>query len=318
MSAQLDQALVQAYSRIVTSYYIAVASSCLAVYEFLITFSNEIEIVWRRPITVRAVLLGSVRWCMLLATVTNLAPANSVTMLTTGLYGASDPVLGIRPHAISPRRTMVPFATNMYNAVMTKYGLDVDPLFGTMCIDGSRLSAQTYNIIIILQYRLFYITRGSLILADAIVLILTWIKTFRHWMNARRLTMKTSLTTCLLRDGTVYFVALLALNMTQLLTLNFSDTEMGLLSTLITTMPPILISRFIINLRTAGSTMSDHPMHMSGQQQGQSAPQFRMPAGRLGDMGGTLRDGWGDELCDEESGVAEAGEEGRHEASAEA
>ncbi|EKM48623.1 uncharacterized protein PHACADRAFT_108583, partial [Phanerochaete carnosa HHB-10118-sp] len=49
----------------------------LVTYEFLITFSNEIEIVWRRPITARAVLLGSVRWCMLLANVANLAPTTT-------------------------------------------------------------------------------------------------------------------------------------------------------------------------------------------------------------------------------------------------
>ncbi|EKM48536.1 uncharacterized protein PHACADRAFT_79395, partial [Phanerochaete carnosa HHB-10118-sp] len=46
----------------------------LVIYEFLITIGDEIKIVWRRPITARAILLGSVRWCMLLSAVLDLAP----------------------------------------------------------------------------------------------------------------------------------------------------------------------------------------------------------------------------------------------------
>ncbi|EKM50314.1 uncharacterized protein PHACADRAFT_201154 [Phanerochaete carnosa HHB-10118-sp] len=151
-----------------------------------------------------------------------------------------------------------------------------------------------------------YTTRSSLILADAIVLVLTWIKTFRHWRNARRLKMKASLTTCLLRDGTTYFIALLALNISQLLTYNIPDP------------PPILINRFIINLRTAGSTVSDYSMHMSDQRQRQSSLQFTRPTDRLGNMGGTLQVGRSDEPCDDGNDVTEVREEGRHEASAEA
>ncbi|EKM49124.1 uncharacterized protein PHACADRAFT_201992 [Phanerochaete carnosa HHB-10118-sp] len=333
-SVRWYQALVQAYSRIVTGNYIDVASTCryiiclpfhrshgicpsgLVTYELLITFGNEIEIVWRKPITARAVLLGSVRWCMLLAAIVNIAP------VTANLYGDGDPVLDILHHSMSPGRTlfsalrvfavrdksyvwslitfalsMMPFATNIYNAVTDKYGFDADQPVGEIFL---------------------YTTRGSLILADAIVLILTWIRTFRHWWNARRLKIKASLTTCLLRDGTMYFIALLVIDIAQLLTFNTSDTETTIVSTVITTVPSLLISRFIINLRTADSTMSDYSMHMTDQHQGQSALQFGKPTGRFGDMGGTLQDGWGDERCDEENDVAEVGKEGRHETSAEA
>ncbi|EKM48120.1 uncharacterized protein PHACADRAFT_203221 [Phanerochaete carnosa HHB-10118-sp] len=203
--------------------------------------------------------------------------------------------------------SMVLVATNIYNAVMTKYGFYLDPLLGVTCAEESQISAQSDSM---RMFHVLYTTRGSLILADAIVLVLTWIKTFRHWRNARRLKMRASLTTCLLRDGTMYFIALLALNMTQLLTYNVSSSEIAI--------PSILISRFIINLRTAGSTVSDYSVHMSDQQQRQLSLQFRRPTDRLGNMGGTLQDGWSDETCDEESDVAEVGEEGRHEAGAEA
>ncbi|EKM50297.1 uncharacterized protein PHACADRAFT_201136 [Phanerochaete carnosa HHB-10118-sp] len=130
--------------------------------------------------------------------------------------------------------------------------------------------------------------------------------------------MRASLTTCLLRDGTMYFIALLAVNIAQLMTFNVSDTEKSLISTAIVILPPMLISRFIINLRTASSITSDYSTHASDQQQGQPAMQFRRPMGRLGNIEGTLQDGWSDEPCDEESDVAEVGEEGCHESGAEA
>lgn len=43
--------------------------------------------------------------------------------------------------------------------------------------------------------------RGSLIVADIIVLVATWMKTFRQWLDARRLNMPLSVSTCLLGDG---------------------------------------------------------------------------------------------------------------------
>ncbi|EKM57632.1 uncharacterized protein PHACADRAFT_77355, partial [Phanerochaete carnosa HHB-10118-sp] len=49
--------------------------SGLVVYEFLITIDGEVNIVWKRPITASAVLLGSVRWCLLLSIVLQLVPA---------------------------------------------------------------------------------------------------------------------------------------------------------------------------------------------------------------------------------------------------
>lgn len=76
------------------------------------------------------------------------------------------------------------------------------------------------------------------------------------------------------------------------------------------TQPPVFINRFMINLRMAGSAMSDYSLHISDQQQGQSTLEFRIPADRLGNIGETLQDGWNDEPCGEEDDAAETGEEG--------
>ncbi|EKM48828.1 uncharacterized protein PHACADRAFT_266071 [Phanerochaete carnosa HHB-10118-sp] len=230
MSAQSYQALVQAYSQLATSDYISAAAASLVVYEFLITMGDEINIIWKRPVTATDILFCSVRWCMLLTVALELAPATQnscapleivswivtlVQFFQVALFSA------LRVFAIGDRSyvwsltifalSMVPFVTNLYNIVESKYGSFQDPLAGMTCIQEHMFSARTFNMFM-------YITRGSLVLADTIVLVLTWIKTFGNWKTTRRLNIKVSLTTCLLRDGTLYFIALLAMNITQLLT----------------------------------------------------------------------------------------------------
>lgn len=78
--------------------------------------------------------------------------------------------------------------------------------------------------------------------------------------------------------------------------------------------PSVLINRFMINLRAA---VSDDSVHTSGRRE-QSTLQFRRPTDRLGNIGGTLQEGWSNDSCDEENDDAGADEEGRRETNAEA
>ncbi|EKM57682.1 uncharacterized protein PHACADRAFT_251462, partial [Phanerochaete carnosa HHB-10118-sp] len=210
MSWELSHASASSASHSTTH---SVPSSALVVYEFLITISNEIDIVWKRPVTVSAVLFGSIRWCMLLTATFELAPIipNNCAPLyilirVFLLIGYTQTALfsALRVFAISNRShiwslvvfalSMVPFMTNLVDAAMTKYTAVTDPIFGTTCDTNFPFSPQADNI-------LTYITRSSLVLADTIVLVLTWIKTFGNWRRARSVNVQVSLTTCLLRDG---------------------------------------------------------------------------------------------------------------------
>ncbi|EKM56644.1 uncharacterized protein PHACADRAFT_194236 [Phanerochaete carnosa HHB-10118-sp] len=132
------------------------------------------------------------------------------------------------------------------------------------------------------------------------MLVLTWIKTFGHWKGARRLDITVPLTTCLLRDGTFYFIALLATNIAQLLTFDPADP----MSALIKTLPLILINRFMINLRAASQETTDCSVCIADLQQAQSTLQFRRSTSRLGNIGGTLRDAWDDESWNQEDDSA--------------
>ncbi|EKM50263.1 uncharacterized protein PHACADRAFT_201106 [Phanerochaete carnosa HHB-10118-sp] len=199
--------------------------------------------------------------------------------------------------------SIVPFATNIQNAAGSKYGFMVDPVVGIICTENAEIS----------QNRLVYVTRGAVILADTIVLVLTWIKTFRSWKNARSLDIKVSITTCILRDGTIYFMALLAMNIAQMLTGNIVVGS-SIVADFTTFLPSVLINRFMINLRqTSGSVMSD----MNNQQQEQpiATLQFRGTTDHwLGNIGEELQDDRDDERDYEETDTTESiDEEGRGE-----
>ncbi|EKM50241.1 uncharacterized protein PHACADRAFT_201079 [Phanerochaete carnosa HHB-10118-sp] len=129
--------------------------------------------------------------------------------------------------------------------------------------------------------------------------------------------MRVSLTKCLLLDGTIYFIALLAINVTQLLTTNLSADE-SFVGTLMMTLPLVLINCFIINLcQTAYSEMLDYSVHISDLQQGQLTLHFTRPTSRLGNVEGTLQSGWGAKACDDEDAIAGMDQEGHCESNAE-
>ncbi|EKM57699.1 uncharacterized protein PHACADRAFT_251491 [Phanerochaete carnosa HHB-10118-sp] len=99
-----------------------------------------------------------------------------------------------------------------------------------------------------------YLTRSMLILQDVVVLAATWIKTSQQFRIARRSNLAISLSMCLLRDGTAYFVVLLILNATQM-AIFASEGEQ--LSALLSVMPLILTNRFMMNLRKLGSRINE-------------------------------------------------------------
>ncbi|PSS32229.1 hypothetical protein PHLCEN_2v1998 [Hermanssonia centrifuga] len=104
-------------------------------------------------------------------------------------------------------------------------------------------------------------TRIALIVGDALVLAVTWVKTARNLAEGARIGMRTPLSTMLLRDGTIYFA-----------------------------LQPILISRFLLNLRQVGSPEIDSQEAFNSQF---SVPGFRVPslASIVGNMGNDLEHG---------------------------
>jgi len=139
--------------------------------------------------------------------------------------------------------SMAPFATNLYNIITT---IPTASVFITADNDLCIYLIPTTAMI------LESISRGSLILADAIVIAITWRETYATKMAAASAGLETPLTLILLRDGTLYFLALLALNAAQLGSYLATQGNLGL-SFVSAGLSSIIVSRFLLNLRIAGS-----------------------------------------------------------------
>ncbi|GJE88865.1 hypothetical protein PsYK624_049520 [Phanerochaete sordida] len=119
---------------------------------------------------------------------------------------------------------------------------------------------------------------------DFLVLVLTWVKTFSQWRESRRLGLSKSITESLIRDGTIYFLLLLGVNLAQILTYNLTFAPVNLL---IAVMPSLLVSRFLLNLRQVAENPS--PLTSDGIDTVAlsqfSAPRFNVADSVFGNLG---------------------------------
>ncbi|EMD31613.1 hypothetical protein CERSUDRAFT_100282 [Gelatoporia subvermispora B] len=97
--------------------------------------------------------------------------------------------------------------------------------------------------------------RLPVIIADIVVLVLTWWKTWATVRMARELDVKTPLMTLLLRDGTLYFVALLSLNALNIA--GFATNVFTFASTFSIPLSSIIITHFLLNLRQLAHASDD-------------------------------------------------------------
>ncbi|EKM51110.1 uncharacterized protein PHACADRAFT_213011 [Phanerochaete carnosa HHB-10118-sp] len=102
-----------------------------------------------------------------------------------------------------------------------------------------------------------------------LLLILTWAKTYRHWRRARQLKLPVVVTTYLLRDGTLYFFIMFVVSLIQLL---IYVKGWPYISILLNVMPPILVIRFLFNLRQHESRTGNLSLSESGTPHGFSIP----------------------------------------------
>ncbi|TCD64605.1 hypothetical protein EIP91_003870 [Steccherinum ochraceum] len=95
------------------------------------------------------------------------------------------------------------------------------------------------------------ITRAVAIAGDVLVLGLTWTKTAYAWRASRKGLINATISTVLIQDGTLYFTALLVLNIVTLLTDVFQRAQNGSTAFIVVVdaISSNLIARFILDLR---------------------------------------------------------------------
>ncbi|KAI0754175.1 hypothetical protein C8Q80DRAFT_1265851 [Daedaleopsis nitida] len=255
-------ALVTALDLTQTSNYCVISVLALLVYDHLLTFAGELQFVWGRRFSGATVIFALNRYTTLIGKVILpicvlcTAPVVLVMIFTILAYFISALFSALRIYAIWDKNWMlfllvlllavsVP-VTNMYHYIRSAPAAAPFPFYG--CGENVELTDEQF-------YKLSMVTHTCAIATDLLVVVLTWIKTFEIKRVAAGLQLKTSLTTLLLRDGTLYFGVLVILNAIDL-AINTSNATINPMSTFIDAFTCILVSRFMLRLRSIARSSS--------------------------------------------------------------
>ncbi|KAI0738482.1 hypothetical protein C8Q80DRAFT_1347730 [Daedaleopsis nitida] len=270
------------------------AAAAFFIYEFIVLFGSEVEYFWRSRITGASILFLLSRYLTLTYFLINVAAYlpvftdNSVcnpllNNLNTAFCRAFS---ALRAYALSRSRvwmtivfilSLAPVGVNVTSDVLAHIGGAIDPVFG--CVGTiSVIPTPSEDAIELI------ISRGCLILADALLIgIMLWSTDVGSIGDnvLLRIIKPRSLQTLLVRDGTIYFIVLLVLNVLHLtfsLQTTFGSLDGGGSNIVIFTDPctAVLVNRFLLHLQEAGSRTlrvnTEDPLHMESREL--STPSF--------------------------------------------
>ncbi|KAI0088349.1 hypothetical protein BDY19DRAFT_950467 [Irpex rosettiformis] len=224
---------ISALQREITSDYVAVASVVMYIYDWLVSFDQEVKHVWTRKWTLSTWIFITNRYVTLLDMIIILIPnpyhrivcialirLDSILQLFFLLVSAL--LTALRAYALCNQRIwvlllvfglgMVSFFTNMVAfIVVTIVFILVPP--APICFQHLPFSSAV-------GLGISLSTRVALIIADLIVLVVTWRQAAGTVREASRINVRVPLSEVLIRDGTFFFVGLLAINIYQVLSSN--------------------------------------------------------------------------------------------------
>jgi len=140
------------------------------------------------------------------------------------------------------------------------------------------------------------IIHGSAIVSDAAVILCTWVSVYMlGGCDGLRRDGRTPLVDVLLRDGTVYFCALLVSNIALLVVYSHAQSVETNLGPLVSAISSVIVSRFILDLRRVDEER-EQPQFLAPE----TIPEFRhqLPSSTLrsnflGNMGAALDGSFG-------------------------
>ncbi|KAL7285753.1 hypothetical protein ACG7TL_000862 [Trametes sanguinea] len=295
MSGEIPASILpEIYEELYTSNRLGFTACTLLLYDWLLSFSQEVRFGWPQLKTGASALYLLSRYSIIIMYLINFYQAHTLEVHRqfavfpdNDLPRSFDSCKGIawfnnvvsafillspavfstlRVYALTGRNKhlsaltfllgIAPFAVNVTTDYKNQIMILPDPLgCGAINTAPPRL-----------QWALTLTSRIPAILCDILVIAITWVKTFRiNWL-ARDVLNKsgvshTTLHSVMLESGTIYFLTLLCLNILQivmniLILLDFGDG--GYVTQLIDPITSILVARFILNLRAA-----NEPLHVS-------------------------------------------------------
>lgn len=264
--------------------YCVSATCTLIVYDHVRTLSRELDMCRRQKRNCVTILFHLNRWTLLtwallnivadflpLGTLPRCIALNDIdiaaALLLFTLWAAFS---AIRTYAMSGGNRLlalfvcclglVPVATNAYNFFWaTTYEIVVIPTVGTQCDAGKAIT-------LAMNTKFEVGTRICAIASDLIVLVATWSKTYALKRATALHGARAPLATLLLRDGTLYFMALLCLN---ILNIAGQSTNVFVYAAQFTVpLSSIIITHFFLNLHqishpTRGDADDSHFMQQS-------------------------------------------------------
>ncbi|KAJ3554289.1 hypothetical protein NM688_g3192 [Phlebia brevispora] len=218
--------------------YVIFSLSALVAYEYAITFEREVELVWKPKWNGATLLFLLNRYLLFPYAILQWAMIMNASS-SCHFYPLEQIIHSLA--SITSRRSM----TN------TKK-LDILPwLRVTKTRSFHQEECSTVRRHALLAYcrnsPAFAVALGTrilLVIADVFVLAITWYKT------RASLSPHLPLSTLLLRDGTLHFIAFLIMNIADVILLHYPELQEASFGSLFfTTLTGILLSRFLLNLR---------------------------------------------------------------------
>ncbi|KAH8100114.1 hypothetical protein BXZ70DRAFT_940402 [Cristinia sonorae] len=264
--------IIEQQSRIFSQICSLVATA-IVTYDYLLTFSSEVRFIWRRKINMATFIFVFTRYSILGFAIYRQWPVDeaNISVEQCKRYSIASMVLtmlitfnigfftSFRAYAITGRWTLPVIAVvlcSMFSPAANIYNYARPFVFAivtngpfTRCIQMPTPEAmrRTPRIMPIL-------VRSITILGDLLLLAVTWGKSYGVFKASLQLrNFKPKISVLLLRDGTLYFVALAALNLVVLLLVisnQYLHPNMGTAFIFVTeTIACVLIARFILDLR---------------------------------------------------------------------
>ncbi|KAI0760553.1 hypothetical protein C8Q74DRAFT_1207827, partial [Fomes fomentarius] len=236
----------------------------LVLYEHAITLGTEVQQIWRRHLSGATVLFIMTRYLILLDQILVMISLSSIRSLEVGhcrtltwLHAVTTSILIVVMSAVAAVRVyalwnrdlrlfalvmatgVLPALANLYFRSASTVYIIPTKLFSCQAAPTA-MSAGAYT-------SLSIATRIVSIFSDGLVVVLTWVKTYRVFVLTRKIKLRTNYSTLILRDGTLYFLAVCVLNLIAIVYV--MNIGANLLNDMIVNLSALLMARFLLNLR---------------------------------------------------------------------
>ncbi|KAI0329488.1 hypothetical protein GY45DRAFT_1371562 [Cubamyces sp. BRFM 1775] len=262
--------IIQVYSTSFIGGYCGAAGFVMVFYEYIVTFSDEVNLFWKRQMSSASIIFFLNRYLTLLGYLLDSGTFHAQSDIGADFlrYFPQAAFSSLRAYALSEHNRWI--AGAIFLLLMGPVAVNASTLRWTHihnlpapigCTSSTGITPS--------------LAKHTAIGADFLVVMVTWWNTRKSMKLYREANLHTSYGNLMLRDGTVYFVVLLILNVLHMVLTVLAYTEafvsVSYVSIFTDPIMSILVSRFLLNLRQVD--------HTGANAMGSELPSFVAPQG---------------------------------------